>query len=57
VTQGPGHWQLTLAAPQTLRAHVPLGQTPPRVGEYVTVCVDPAHASVIAAERASRALA
>ena len=48
VAQGPGSWELTLAAPQTLRAHLPLGHAPPRVGESVGVLVDPAHASVIA---------
>jgi hypothetical protein len=48
VAQGPGSWELTLAAPQTLRAHLPLGHTPPRVGESIGVRVDPAHASVIA---------
>jgi ABC-type sulfate/molybdate transport systems ATPase subunit len=57
VVQGPGHWRLTLAAAQTLHAHLPLGQTPPRVGESVDVRVDPAHASVIAAGPTGRPLA
>jgi ABC-type sulfate/molybdate transport systems ATPase subunit len=47
VVQGPGHWHVTLAAIQPLHAYLPLGQTPPRVGESVDVRVDPAHASVI----------
>ena len=55
VAQGPGHWQLTLSAAQTLHAQLPLGQRPPRVGESVDVQVDPAHASVIAPEPRSRA--
>jgi ABC-type sulfate/molybdate transport systems ATPase subunit len=50
VAQGPGRWQLTLAAPQTLRAQLPLGDTPPRVGDPVGVHIDPAHASVIASD-------
>jgi ABC-type sulfate/molybdate transport systems ATPase subunit len=54
VAQGPGRWQLTLATSQTLRTHLPLDETPPGVGESVGVEVDPAHASVIAAEPASR---
>ena len=54
VAQGPGRWQLTLTASQTLHAHLPLDQTPPHVGDSVGVDVDPAHASVIAAEPASR---
>jgi len=49
VAQGPGRWQLTLTAPQTLHSHLPLDQTPPRVGESVGVDIDPAHATVIAA--------
>jgi ABC-type sulfate/molybdate transport systems ATPase subunit len=55
VVQGPGHWQLTLAAAQTLHAQLPLGQTPPRLGESVDVRIDPVHASVIAGEPTSRA--
>jgi ABC-type sulfate/molybdate transport systems ATPase subunit len=55
VAQGPGRWQLTLTASQTLHTHLPLDQTPPRVGESVGVEVDPAHATVVAAEPASRA--
>ena len=54
VAQGPGRWRLTLTASQTLHAHLPLDQTPPQVGDSVGVDVDPAHASVIAAEPASR---
>ena len=54
VAQGPGHWQLTLTASQTLHTHLPLDQTPPQVGESVGVDIDPAHASAIAAEPASR---
>jgi ABC-type sulfate/molybdate transport systems ATPase subunit len=54
VAQGPGCWQLTLTASQTLHTQLPLEQTPPRVGESVGVDVDSARASVIAAEPASR---
>jgi ABC-type sulfate/molybdate transport systems ATPase subunit len=57
VAQGPGRWQLTLSASQTLHTYLPLDQTPPRVGEAVGVDVDPAHATVIAAEPAGRTLA
>jgi ABC-type sulfate/molybdate transport systems ATPase subunit len=48
--QGPGRWELTLTAAQTLHAHLPLDHTPPRVGESVGVHVDPAHATVIAGQ-------
>jgi ABC-type sulfate/molybdate transport systems ATPase subunit len=54
VAQGPGCWQLTLTASQTLHTQLPLDQTPPRVGESVGVEVDLAHASLIAGEPASR---
>jgi hypothetical protein len=33
VSRGPGHWNVTLAAGETLRAHVPLNDEPPQVGE------------------------
>jgi ABC-type sulfate/molybdate transport systems ATPase subunit len=48
--QGPGRWELTLTAAQTLHAHLPLDHTPPAVGESVGVHVDPAHATVIAGQ-------
>jgi ABC-type sulfate/molybdate transport systems ATPase subunit len=50
VAQGPGRWELTLTGPQTMHAHMPLDQTPPRLGESVGVELDPAHVSVIAGE-------
>jgi ABC-type sulfate/molybdate transport systems ATPase subunit len=54
VAQGPGCWLLTLTASQTLHTQLRLDQTPPRVGESVGVEVDPAHASLIVREPASR---
>jgi ABC-type sulfate/molybdate transport systems ATPase subunit len=54
VAQGPGRWQLTLTASQTMHTHLPLDQAPPRVGDSVGVALEPAHAIVIAAEPASR---
>jgi ABC-type sulfate/molybdate transport systems ATPase subunit len=49
VTPGPGRWEVSLTAPRTLHAHLPLDQTPPRVTEVVGLDVDTAHATVIAA--------
>jgi ABC-type antimicrobial peptide transport system ATPase subunit len=46
----PGRWELTLTGPQTMHAHMPLDQTPPRLGESVGVELDPAHVSMIAGE-------
>jgi ABC-type sulfate/molybdate transport systems ATPase subunit len=47
VSAGPGRWDLVIAAGETLRAHTPLDDFPPRVGELVSVSIDPAHATVI----------
>jgi ABC-type sulfate/molybdate transport systems ATPase subunit len=52
VSPGPGHWNVTLAAGETLRAHVPLSDKPPQVGEPAAVQLDLRHAAVISAERA-----
>jgi len=54
VTQGPGHWDVILAAAHTLHAHLPLDQTPPRANQCMGVHVDSAHATVIAEHPASR---
>lgn len=48
VSPGPGRWDIILAAGETLRAHLPLDEQPPRLGETVAVRIDPAHATVIA---------
>ena len=47
VSPGPGRWEITLAAPMPLRAHVPLGAPPPRPGERLTVALDPALAAIL----------
>jgi ABC-type sulfate/molybdate transport systems ATPase subunit len=54
VSQGPGRWDVILAAAHTLHAHLPLDQTPPRANERVGVHVDSAHATVIAEHPATR---
>ncbi len=46
-SQGPGRWEVTLDAAETLRAYLTLDQTPPRQGERLGVQIDPAHAVVI----------
>ena len=51
VSPGPGHWNVTLAGTETLRAHVPLNDKPPQVGEPTAVQLDLTHATVISAER------
>lgn len=48
VSQGPGRWDVILAAAHALHAHLPLDQTPPRANDSVGVQVDSAHASLIA---------
>jgi len=50
VSAGPGRWEITLAAPMALRAHVPLGASPPHPGERVTVAFDPALTAVLPRE-------
>jgi ABC-type sulfate/molybdate transport systems ATPase subunit len=52
VSHGPGRWEVTLVAGDTLRAHLPLHLVPPRLHEDVGVEVDPAYATVIADPRA-----
>jgi ABC-type sulfate/molybdate transport systems ATPase subunit len=51
VSPGPGRWEIALAAPMPLRAHLPLGESPPRAGERVAVVLDPALATVVASPR------
>ena len=48
VCAAPGRWDVVLAAGETLHAHAPLDEEPPRVGEGVAVHVEPARAVVIA---------
>jgi ABC-type sulfate/molybdate transport systems ATPase subunit len=55
VSQGPGRWEVTLAATEILHAHLPLDQPPPRTGERVGVRIDSTYAVVITAPRASSA--
>ena len=50
VSPGPGHWNVTLAGNETLRAHVPLNDKPPQVGDPAAVQLDLAHAAVISAD-------
>jgi ABC-type sulfate/molybdate transport systems ATPase subunit len=52
VSPGPGHWNVTLAGNETLRAHLPLNSKPPQVGDPATVQLDLTHAAVISAKRA-----
>ena len=47
VSPGPGRWDVILAAGETLRAHLPLDEDPPRPGEAVAVRIDSAHATII----------
>jgi ABC-type sulfate/molybdate transport systems ATPase subunit len=47
VSPGPGHWEVILAAGETLHAQLPLGHRPPRVGEQVGVHIDAQHATLI----------
>jgi ABC-type sulfate/molybdate transport systems ATPase subunit len=51
VSPGPGHWNITVAGHETLRAHVPLNHKPPRVGDPATVQLDLTHAAVIPPKR------
>ena len=48
VSPGPGRWEVTLAAPMPLRAHVPLGSPPPRPGDRLSVVLDPALTTILA---------
>jgi ABC-type sulfate/molybdate transport systems ATPase subunit len=47
VSPGPGHWEIILSAGETLRAHLPLDDQPPKTGELVSVHVNPAHATLV----------
>ena len=47
VSPGPGRWEVVLAVGETLRAHLPFDDVPPRAGELVSVTIDAAHATVI----------
>jgi ABC-type sulfate/molybdate transport systems ATPase subunit len=47
VSPGPGRWEITLAAPMPLRAHLPLGASPPLAGERLAVALDPALVAVV----------
>jgi hypothetical protein len=51
VSPGPGRWEVALSASMPLRAHVPLGGTPPSPGDRVAVELDPARATVVLASR------
>jgi ABC-type sulfate/molybdate transport systems ATPase subunit len=48
VSPGPGRWEIVVAGPVQLRAHLPLGASPPRAGERLAVVFDPALATVVA---------
>jgi hypothetical protein len=47
VGTGPGRWDVLVHAGATLRAHLPLGDEPPRPGDRVAVSIDGARATVI----------
>ncbi len=47
VSPGPGRWDVILTAGETLRAHLPLDEEPPGLGEAVAVRIDPTRATVI----------
>jgi ABC-type sulfate/molybdate transport systems ATPase subunit len=51
VSHGPGRWEVTLAAGETLRAHLPFDQSPPCRGSRVGVRFDPSQAALIRATR------
>jgi ABC-type sulfate/molybdate transport systems ATPase subunit len=48
VSPGPGRWEVTLSAGETLHAHLPLAEQAAHPGHRVSVRVDPAHATLIA---------
>jgi hypothetical protein len=54
VSPGPGRWEVALAAPMPLRAHVPVGTPPPATGDRLTVALDPARAAVLRGSRPIR---
>jgi ABC-type sulfate/molybdate transport systems ATPase subunit len=47
VSPGQGCWDVILAAGEKLHARLGLDQQPPRLGETVTLRIDPAHATVL----------
>ena len=47
VSPGPGRWEVILSAGETLRAHLPLDETPPQAGERVALQLEPSQATVI----------
>lgn len=47
VSPGPARWEITLATPLPLRAHVPLGTAPPQPGDRLTARLDPALAAIL----------
>ncbi len=47
VSPGQGCWHVILAAGEKLHARLGLDQQPPRLGETVTLRIDPAHATVL----------
>jgi ABC-type sulfate/molybdate transport systems ATPase subunit len=47
VSPAPGRWEVVLAAGETLRAHLPLTEPPPKAGELVSLNIDPARATII----------
>jgi ABC-type glutathione transport system ATPase component len=49
VSQGVGHWEVTLDAGETLSAHLPLNEAVPRIGDQVGVLINESHAVVIPA--------
>ena len=49
VSPGPGRWEAVLTAGVPLRAHLPLAEAPPRVGERLSVRIDSALATLTAA--------
>jgi hypothetical protein len=47
VSPGPGRWEVTLDAGETLTAHLALDRPVPPVGHEVGVLIDESHAVVI----------
>ena len=52
VLPGPGRWELILSAGETLQAHLPLDQSPPRAGDRVGVQIASQHATLIPRQNA-----
>jgi hypothetical protein len=47
VSPGPGRWEIALTAPMPLRAHLPLGTSPPQPGDRLVARLDPALAAIL----------